>query len=108
MHYTLCVLSYLAEKTQDPDIKSAVVKFIDEARSVEEQICAISISVNHPIPTGFSAEDINLNAPKLYTDKFILIFIRNMSRFTLVSFCEACTSCSRSDDRAFFNQPLAF
>ena len=100
------VLSYLEKNAQDPEIKSAVKKFIDTSKLADEQIAAIFKTINHPIPKGFSVEDVNLNAPSLYSDKFILIFIKYMARYGLVNYSEARASCSRSDVRAFFNQTI--
>jgi hypothetical protein len=103
---SIWVLSHLEKTAQDPDIKSAVKMFIDSSKLIAEQIRTIFKSVNHPIPKGFSAEDVNLNAEPLYSDKFILIFIKYMARFGLVNYSESRASCSRTDVRAFFNQTI--
>lgn len=101
---SICVLSYLAEKAQDTDIKAAVNKFLDASKLAVEQISTIFKSINHPIPTGFSAEDININSKSLYSDKFVMTFIRFMARFGLDNYSEARACSSRSDVRAFFNE----
>ncbi|MDF2592286.1 MAG: hypothetical protein K0S75_1752 [Clostridia bacterium] len=98
------VLSYLAENAQDTEIKSAVYKFIDASKSSVEQISAIFKSINHPVPKGFSAEDVNLKAKSLFGDKFILTFIRYMARFGLTNYSEARACCTRADVRTFFNE----
>lgn len=100
------VLSYLAEKAQDTDIKSAVNKFLDVSKSSVVQISTIFKSINHPVPKGFSAEDVNLKAKCLYSDRFTLTFIRYMARFGLTNYSEARASCTRSDVRAFFNETI--
>jgi hypothetical protein len=100
------VLSYLEKTAQDPEIKFAVKKFVDSSKLAVEQISIIFKGINHPIPKGFSAEDVNLNAGPLYSDKFILIFVKYMARYGLVNYSESRASCSRSDVRGFFNQAV--
>ena len=103
---SIWILSYLAEKTQDTDIKLAAKKFLDSSKKILQQISTIFQSINHPIPKGFSAEDVNLNAPTLYSDKFILVFIRYMARFGLINYGEARASATRTDVRTFFNEAI--
>lgn len=103
---SIWVLSYLAEKAQDPDIKSALAKSLKASKNIVQQISTIFNSVNHPIPKGFSAVDVNLNAKSLYSDRYMLIFVRFMARFGLVNYSEARASCTRSDVRALFNNSI--
>ena len=103
---SMWVLSYLAEKTQDTDIKSVLAASLETSKKIVQQITIIFQSINHPIPKGFSAEDVNLNAECLYSDKFMLIFVKYMARFGLVNYSEARASCTRSDVRAFFNESI--
>ena len=100
---SIWVLSYLVEKAKDPDIKSVIAISLETSKGIVEQISTIFKSINHPIPKGFSAEDVNINAKYLFSDKFMLTFIRYMARFGLVNYSEARASCTRSDVRTFFN-----
>lgn len=103
---SIWILSYLTEKAQDTDIKSVLAISLEASKKIVQQISTIFESINHPIPLGFSAEDVNLNAACLYSDKFMLIFVKYTARFGLVNYSEARASCSRSDVRAFFNEAI--
>jgi len=103
---SIWVLSYLTAKAKDPDIKSILAISLEASKKIVQQISTIFKSINHPIPKGFSAEDVNLNAACLYSDKFMLTFVKYMARFGLVNYCESRASCSRSDVRAFFNESI--
>jgi hypothetical protein len=42
-------------------------------------------SVNFPIPKGFSEEDVNLDAKKLYSDVFILNYLKFNAKFSMLN-----------------------
>jgi hypothetical protein len=104
---SICVLSYFAEKAQDPDIKSILNASLNASRTIVEQIKDIFNTVNHPVPKGFSEEDVNLKAERLYSDRFMLTYVRYMSKFALTNYAEARASSTRSDVRNLFNQAIS-
>jgi hypothetical protein len=61
---------------------------------------------NLPIPRGTTSEDVNINAPKLFTDKFYIIYIKNMAKFALTNFAMSYSECSRPDMRILFKEHL--
>jgi hypothetical protein len=103
---SMWVLSYLEKTAQDPEIKSVLSISSVASNKMVQGIRTIFESINHPIPQGFSANDVNLDAKCLYSDKFMLIFAKYTARFGLVNYSEARGSCSRSDIRAFFNEAI--
>lgn len=100
------VLSYFVEKAQDPEVKSVIKAALDESKKNEEAINTIFNSVNHPLPKGFSEEDVNIKAERLFSDCFMLTYVRFMSRFGLTNYAEARGASTRSDVRNFFNQAI--
>jgi spore coat protein CotF len=101
-----CVLSYFVEKAHDPEIKSLLKASLDGSNKMTQQIATLLKTVNHPLPRGFSMEDVNLKAASLYTDRFMLTYVRYMSKFGLTNYAEARGSCTRTDVRDFFNQSI--
>ncbi|MDF2892413.1 MAG: hypothetical protein K0R80_2780 [Clostridia bacterium] len=101
---SIYVLSYFTEKVQDPDIKSLLNTSLNESKKIVEQIAILYNTIHHPLPMGFSRADVNLKAEKLYSDRFMLAYIRFMSRFGLTNYAEARSTSTRSDVRNFFNQ----
>jgi hypothetical protein len=100
------VISYFSEKVQDPDAYSLIESSLNASKNMVNQISDIFKSINHPLPKGFSGEDVNLNAKKLYSDNFMLLFLRFMARFGLTQYAEARASCTRSDVRNFFDNSI--
>ncbi|WP_227938415.1 DUF3231 family protein [Alkalihalobacillus deserti] len=77
---SVCVFKYFIEHVEDEEIKS-VIKYAlhisEESLSLSEKILKDD---NQPIPIGFKDEDVNPNAPRLYSDTYYLYYIKNMAK----------------------------
>lgn len=71
-----CVLSHFSSKCKDEDINSLIQSNLDVLVKSKEDITKIFNSVEFPIPIGFSDEDVKLDARKLYSDTFMLHYIK--------------------------------
>ena len=70
------ILSYFLEHVEDPDIK----KLLQHAKGLTEEFQSnvkdIFTKENVPIPYGFTQEDVNLGAPKLFEDEFYVHYLK--------------------------------
>ncbi|MCX7749571.1 MAG: DUF3231 family protein [Clostridia bacterium] len=98
----VCISSYFIKIVQDPDIRQIVTYALDLSRKHISAITDLFNTVNHPIPLGFTDEDVNLNTKRLYSDSFMLIYYRFMGTFGLNSYGTALGMSVRSDVREFF------
>lgn len=98
-----CVLTYFVQKINDVDIKTIVDDSLKISNNLIERIKTIYQSVNHPIPQGFTDEDVNINADKLFSDSFVLSYLRFSSHFALVSYSAALVSSVKTDVRTLFS-----
>ncbi|WP_177167198.1 DUF3231 family protein [Salinibacillus kushneri] len=93
-----CVLKYFKEKTHDTEISDVLELAIEITETMLQDIKTIYKKENHAIPVGFSeSEDLNLNAPALYSDEFHLRYVHNMARHGMNSYGSSFASCARSD-----------
>jgi hypothetical protein len=93
-----CVLRFFKEKTQDTEISSIIGLAIEIAETLIQDITDIYEKESHAIPVGFSKnEDLNLNAPALYSDTFHLKFVHNMARHGMTSYGASFAGCARTD-----------
>jgi hypothetical protein len=101
-----CVMLYYANTVEDSDIY-AIIKF---ALSLSEKhlktIEEIFKTVNHPIPHGFGDPDVNVNAKKIFTDTFMLRYLKQMATLGLGNYSEALNVSAREDVRNFFTHCL--
>ncbi|MBB6454701.1 hypothetical protein HNQ94_003190 [Salirhabdus euzebyi] len=73
------VLSYFANRVEDKKVK----KILDFAISISQNhliyLKFLFEKENFPLPTGFTSNDVNLAAPRLYSDSFYLYYLKNMA-----------------------------
>lgn len=102
-----CELMYFKEKTQDEEIRTVINFAISITEKMLQNITEIYIKENHPIPVAFSEnEDVNINAPALYSDTFFLNFVHNMARHGLTAYGAALAGSTRSDVLDLFSSAV--
>lgn len=109
MNYTMlsCVMQVILKHTQDPDIKNICEKVLDMAHRRAEVSAHFLSQDNRSIPRGFTDEDIDLEAPALYSDMFYLYYLKNMARIGLNVLSMALTMSTRLDVIEFFKNEIA-
>ena len=59
---------------------------------------------NYPVPQGFSKSDVNLDAPRLFSDTFMLVYLQIMSLHGLSGYALSVGTSVRSDQRRYYIQ----
>jgi hypothetical protein len=75
----ICVFRFLLENVKDKNIREILEFALEFAESHIVKITEFLTQENFPIPKGFTEEDINLNAPPLFTDTFMLVYVHIMT-----------------------------
>ncbi|HEX7063760.1 MAG TPA: DUF3231 family protein [Bacillales bacterium] len=96
------VLSYFLSKVEDGEIHEVLEFALQTAQKENQSIIDIFNAEGQPIPHGFTEDDVNLNAPQLYTDTFFLHYLKNMSQYGVTTMGTNYTLASRSDIRNFY------
>lgn len=104
---SLQFLKYFRETVDDKAIRTVIACGIDIAERAIEDIETIFKMEDMPIPDGFSETDVDLTAPKLFTDSFMLAFIENMGVAGMIAWSISQGTSSRNDIRTFFTTFLA-
>lgn len=104
---SFCVLKYFKATTQDEEIRSILDFSLNTAETLLQKVKDIYIKEGHPIPVAFNeSEDVNVNAPALYSDVFILNFVHAMSRYGMTAYSSAYSSASRTDVFELFSKAM--
>jgi hypothetical protein len=103
----ICVLKYFLAKVEDSEIHPLIELALKTSENHVEKIKTVFESENHPIPVGFTDEDVNLNAPRLFADTYFLYYLRNMAKFGLAAYGLALSTAAREDTMNFFSEALA-
>lgn len=81
-----CVLGYMLKHIEDPDIKPAIQLSYDISSSHLEQLVSIFEKEQYAIPNGFTEQDVNINAPWLFTDTFCLTYVNHMAKVGMLGY----------------------
>lgn len=102
-----CILGYLLTHVEDEQTKSIIQFTFDLSSKQMVELSEIFAKEDLPIPTGFTMnDDVNLNAPRLYSDTFMLTFINHMTKIWLLSNSGFLSMSAREDIRGFFTEGL--
>lgn len=101
------ILEYLTITSELEEVKSLCNEAGSISKSAVQFFESVLRSENYPIPKGFNIkDDLNPNAPKMYTDVFILFYLNNMSKIGMSLTSMALTDSVRGDIRNFFHKQL--
>ncbi len=103
---SICVLKHFLAHMEDEDIHNLAVHAVDLSQQHVETIRGVFNREGIAIPQGFSEQDINLKARRLFSDVFYLKYIQNMSKGGLVTYGRVLQNIYRSDVRSFFSKCL--
>ncbi len=100
----ICVLSYFLEITEDHETKNLVAYALSLSLKHVKRIKETFIKENFPIPYGFTQDDVKLDAPRLFSDSFILQYIKNMAVLGMAAAGVATGLTTRTDVNEFFTE----
>lgn len=97
-----CFLTYYLQHIEDQDIKKILDNALHLSESFLQSIEKIFVQENFPLPIGFTEEDVNIDAPRLFSDEFYLHYLRYVSKAGLSIYSIAIPLVTRPDIREFF------
>lgn len=99
-----CLLQYFVASTQDPEIRSVLEYALQLSLNHLNAYRQMLNSVGFPIPHGFTDADVEPNAKKLFSDQFMLAYIRYINKYGSIKYFNTLISSTRPDVRQFANQ----
>src|SRR5579875_771975 len=94
---TLCLLTYFLHYNEDEEATAHLQRAYDLSSGHLQQIATILNNEEIPLPEGFSENDLNLNAPKLFYDLFAVTFVYSMSRLSMINTSFILSNVARKD-----------
>ncbi|MEK3889465.1 DUF3231 family protein [Bacillus sp. FSL K6-3431] len=76
---SVCVNTYFLEKVEDEEVRPVIESTLNLAKYNISVMSDIFIKEKFPIPMGFTDQDVIPQAPKLFSDTFVLMYLREMS-----------------------------
>lgn len=102
----ICMLSHFLQTVKDEDVREVVKFALNVAQSNLTQITSILADSQYPIPKGFTQDDVNLNAPKMFLDTYYLYYLKHMARLGLAAYSLSLSLSARADVRKFYQACL--
>jgi hypothetical protein len=105
---SVCVLTFFLEKVEDPEIKPVIEFALNLSTKHIGKLMAFFNEEDYRVPHGFKVEeDVDLSAPKLFTDSYVLQFIHQMAKIGLTNYSASVASAVRSDITDFYIECLS-
>ncbi|HWO76724.1 MAG TPA: DUF3231 family protein [Bacillus sp. (in: firmicutes)] len=96
------VLQFYLQHVEDPDIQNVLEFALQISESFIQKITEIYRKKNHPIPVGFTEDDVNLQAPRLFLDEFYLHYLKYTAKAGMSLYGTAVPLMTRDDTRELF------
>jgi hypothetical protein len=106
--FSICVLKYFINNVDDTEVRSVLEYALQLAQSHIPKLTAIFNKENYPIPHGFiEGEDVDINAPRLFSDSYYLRFLLRESNIGLNAISMAVALSVRTDVNTYFTECLS-
>ncbi|WP_299095224.1 DUF3231 family protein [uncultured Metabacillus sp.] len=102
----ICGVKYFLETVEDVEIQTILEYTLDYCQKRIQTITQALNMENYPIPVGFTDQDVNLEAPRLFSDTMILLYMLNMGRFSLTGESMMFSLSARDDVADFYSECL--
>lgn len=98
----VCVYKYYLSIVEDSDIKRILEHALDLSHQQVEGVSKIFKEEGHAVPLGFTEKDVNVNAPRLFSDELCLMYTKHLTKGALAIYGAALTHTFRNDIREHF------
>lgn len=101
-----CILKYISNQAEDREVLSIVEYALQAARNNLRESAILLKKEGMPIPRGFTDEDVNIHADRLFTDHFFLAYLQQMCKAGFIAYGLSLSMSARADIRAYFLECL--
>jgi hypothetical protein len=98
----ICVYKYFLNIVENKEIKPILEFALQLAESHITKITEFLKSANFQIPIGFTENDVNVNAPRLFSDPFLVFYSYIMTIHGLTAYSLAISNTERQDIQNYF------
>ena len=101
---SICVLKFFINTVEDSETLSILQSSLDLSNQHIKLLTDFFNQAELTLPDGFADKDINLNAPRLFSDEFYLLYLSNMARGEMLKYTQILSNCARKDIRDYFTK----
>lgn len=98
----VCLIKYFTNRVDDNETRDILQYALDLSNQRMNILTNLFKEEKLPVPKGFTDEDVDINAPRLFTDTLYLQYLSYASRVALRTYSVIFNRITRSDIRACF------
>lgn len=102
-----CILRHFLHHITDKDIGEVLEHALELSESHLQKIKEFLTKENYPTPIGFTDEDVTVEAPPLFTETYMIVYIHTMAVHGLTRYAGAIGNAIREDQREYFTQVIS-
>ncbi|MDR7236604.1 DUF3231 family protein [Neobacillus drentensis] len=99
---SICFIKYALEHIDDQDIIEIYKQSLELSERHVQQVKQFFTGEDFPIPHGFTEEDVNIHAPRLFQDPFYLYYMHIMVLQGLTGYSLSVSTSIRADLRTYY------
>ncbi len=99
---SICFFKYALEHLEDEDIIDTYKLALDYSELHVQKIQEFFKEENFPVPQGFTEEDVDIHAPRLFQDPFYLQYMYIMTLQGITGYALSLSTSVRSDLRKYY------
>lgn len=103
---TVCVLKHCLTQVDDEETRALIQQNFDLLKQHIQEVTNFLNEEELPIPVGYTDKDVNIDAPRLFTDAFYLHYLSFMSRIAMHNYTLILNQIARIDIRDFFSKRI--
>ncbi|MDQ0242918.1 hypothetical protein J2S09_000454 [Bacillus fengqiuensis] len=94
---SICVMSYFLAKVEDEEVRPIVEYALNSSKGSIAFLQDFFRKESFPVPVGFTEQDVDITAPRLFSDTYMLMYLRSMSILGMAASSAALGLVTRSD-----------
>jgi hypothetical protein len=99
----VCMLQHFLHTVEDHEIRPVLQYAYDLSIKHLQTLSSLYMEESIPIPIGFSEKDVNNEAPRLFTDPYMLAYVKQMGELGLGAYGVSLALSTRSDIKDYFS-----
>jgi len=100
----ICKLKYYLNRVEDTEARDLMKSTLELSNQRVKVLTDLFNQEKIPIPQGFNDNDVDINAPRLFTDAFYLQYMGYASRVAMQNYTLILNNIARSDVRDYFSK----
>lgn len=101
-----CIFEHHLEVVKDDEVKEYLKFTLKTSKKHLNMMKEIYTEENIPVPVGFGEQDIRIDAPRLFSDIFMVFYIFQMSKAALITYGSTLSGSHRKDIIDYFKTCL--